>query len=226
MITLVFYVEYLHILLNRIPIFSKGFYYASGAGFISIIFHPWTIEYISNVGFYPLISNLLLLSLLVQMSCMFFIIYLTFHQNKIRIEKEIAVIENSIKIKLESVGNLSQIERIPEYKNRVKTFRLITVSILIGGLLGVIGLLPTTRELSLPMIGFLFAFIPQAYILSEETELYFYLLTNKIRATTIDLERIFFLLQQSDMSVEGLELELKSLVEFIKKADLELSAKK
>lgn len=197
MLTLVFYIEYFHTLYRVVPFFSKLFYYAAGAGFFSLLFDPWKITYLENLGFNQSISDLLLGSILIQTLCMVVIVFRAMQSMKASFD---------YKMQATSISS----DRINDVKSKKRRIDLISLGFVFGAFFGILGLIFPTSYLDI--LSTLIVFVPQAYIFSRDREMIIYLLAQKIRARTEDLQKSMKILQnQSEVSNVILRTEVLAL---------------
>jgi len=201
LVGIVFYIEYLHNLYKFTPFFSKLFYYASAAGFISLLFNPWKIVYSPNLQvFTQKISDILLISIFVQIFCVLILFTRAFSQ----IKRRIKISENKEEI--------ASISRKIDY---------IYLSYFVAAILIIFGLILQGTELD--SLGIIVMLVPQALIFFKSGNFYLYLLAQRVGESTEDLHRNFITLmeQRNDKSVSPLALEAatKTLITFIEKAD-------
>ncbi|MHA1972269.1 MAG: hypothetical protein ACTSW1_04710, partial [Candidatus Hodarchaeales archaeon] len=199
----------------------KLFYYSTGACFVLFFYSPWTICYTEKIGYCQAISDILLIAIFIQIFAVFLLVYQTFKRIKSRINDEISHLKKSIVFG--SGKNLSLLEQIPVLENKLNIFRMIVFSLFFGGFITFLGLTEMFMYSSIDTIGFVIAFLPQAYYLSINSDFYLYLLVNKARINTIELEKTLSAIQKSDQVFFASEIQ--PLLEFIEKSDFLLRYK-
>ncbi|OLS26679.1 MAG: hypothetical protein HeimC3_07810 [Candidatus Heimdallarchaeota archaeon LC_3] len=222
MLGMVFYVEYWHALYKKIPWISKLFYFSVGGGFILLLNNPWEIFYSENYGYTQNLSEIFIAVLILQFVCGVVIIILSLRSIKMRIDSKIIKFENIIQNELQKEDQIIQkialtdVKINLEMKNR--RIDLIAFSFIFGIFLIGIGFLPNI--ILIDFIGILIAYGPQAYILSKDSELILYLLSQRPLEETKNLQNNVNLLpQQFNGSSEIPQSEIQALINFIEKAD-------
>ena len=212
-----FYIEFWNSLYKKNSWLSKIFYLLAGATFILLIFHPWRIVYIENYGYTQSISEILLLTLFLEGLTGVIIFSQCIYKIKTRIKQSIesinSILENSI------------IDEQSELLNRKKNLLeknihldIIIISLFLGTIVGMVGLLPKTFIMD--SIGAFILFFPQVFYFSKDEELLLFLFSQRVQEDVKNLQKNIYLLHQSSFNItESQADEIESLMKFIEKAD-------
>ena len=220
MIALIFCVQFWQILYREVPWISKTFYFATGAGLVSLLNDPWEIYIIENLGFHQTVSLQLTVLIIIQGGCTFIITFQTVHTIREKIDQEFVLTKKLRQGHVRSESKRkSSVTRKRNLQARKKRLNLIIYSWLIGLFLVTIGFaLPGPYGFNLDTIGGLIIILPQAYLIARDKELLVSLRVQKTRDKAIKLQESFSKLQQQ-LSHQILETEVQALVKFIEKAD-------